>query len=42
MIALNRAEEAEKTTLSMVGVTRPQIRIAGDALLDVVNSRGFD
>jgi hypothetical protein len=41
-IALSRAEEAEKTPISLVEVTRPQVRVARDALLDIVNSRDFD
>jgi len=41
-IALSRAEEAEKTPLSLVEVTKPQVRMAMDALLDTVNSRDFD
>jgi len=41
-IALSRAEEAEKTTISLVEVTRPQVRICRDALNDIVNSRDFD
>jgi len=41
-IALSRAEEAEKTPLSLVEVTRPQVRMCRDALLDIANSRDFD
>jgi hypothetical protein len=41
-IALSRAEEAEKTTISLVEATRPQVRMARDALLDIANSRDFD
>ena len=41
-IALSRAEEAEKTPISLVEVTRPQVRMARDALLDIAASRDFD
>jgi hypothetical protein len=40
-IALSRAEEAEKTTISFVEATRPLIRMARDALLDIANSSNF-
>jgi len=41
-IALSRAEEAEKRPISLVEATRPQVRMARDALIDIANSRDFD
>jgi hypothetical protein len=41
-VALSRAEEAERTPISLVEATRPQVRMARDALYDIVNSRDFD